>query len=163
MKIDKIGLEHLEKVEAKRYKSYLDSNGKPTIGIGHFLTKSELSSGKIWIKGDQNKQGVFIRYRNGISDSDVYTILIQDLIPVESTINMAVKVPLTQNQYNALCSFVFNIGVNAFINSTLLKKLNQKEYNEIPTQMRRWIFDDGKIIKGLVNRRESDIKLWLMQ
>lgn len=160
MQIDTAGIRYIESVEGKSNKTYKDSGGKLTIGIGHLLKKSELTSGKIWLKGDQYKPATFLKYVNGLTDAEVYRVLYQDLIPVESTINVSVKVPLNQNQYNALCSFVLNVGNDAFINSTLLKLLNEKKYQEVPTQMRRWVRDNGKIVKGLVNRREKDIQVW---
>ena len=71
-----------------------------------------------------------------------------------------VKVPLNQNQFDALVSFVFNVGNNAFRDSTLVKVLNAGHFDQVPTQLRRWIRDNGKIVKGLINRREKEIALW---
>ncbi|HAO23447.1 MAG TPA: lysozyme, partial [Desulfobacteraceae bacterium] len=52
-------------------------------------------------------------------------------------------------------------GVEAFKSSTLLKLLNQKKYQEVPNQLRRWVHSGGAEVGGLKNRREKEIKLWL--
>jgi lysozyme len=72
-----------------------------------------------------------------------------------------VRVPLTQNQYDALVSLVFNIGAGAFRGSTLLRLLNNSNYAAVPDQMRRWIHVNGKISNGLKKRREEEVKQWL--
>jgi lysozyme len=133
---------------------YRDSGGKPTIGVGHLLTKSELSSGKIYTDNET------IRYHDGISKEQAMEILDDDLEEVEHHINLLVMVPLSQNQFDALVAFVFNIGGTAFAGSTLLRRLNAGLYDEVPPQLRRWIHDDGLIVTGLINRREKEIALW---
>jgi hypothetical protein len=72
-----------------------------------------------------------------------------------------VKVPLTQNQFDALVSLVYNIGQTAFSNSTLLKKLNAKDYQGAADQFLRWNKGGGKVMKGLVRRREAERALFL--
>ena len=133
---------------------YLDSGGAPTIGIGHLLTRSERTSGKIILRGQS------LDYRNGFTEQQCWDLLDQDLDGVERTINDAVKVPLNQNQFDALVSFAFNVGDNAFRDSTLLKLLNQGQYDQVPAQLRRWVRDNGHVVQGLINRREKEIVLW---
>jgi lysozyme len=133
---------------------YLDSGGEPTIGIGHLLTHSERTSGKIVIRGR------VLRYRNGLSEQQCWDLLDQDLDGVEKTVNQAVTVALNQNQFDALVSFTFNVGDGAFCGSTLLKLLNQGQYNQVPAQLIRWTWDNGKIVQGLMNRRQKEITLW---
>jgi lysozyme len=133
---------------------YLDSGGAPTIGIGHLLTQSEKSSGKLVINGNSYV------YRNGLTEEQCWALLDQDLDGAEKCINSAVKVTLNQNQFDALVSFVFNVGESAFKDSTLLKLLNDSKYSEVPAQLRRWNKDNGHVVKGLINRREKEIVLW---
>jgi lysozyme len=134
---------------------YLDSGGAPTIGIGHLLTQSERTSGKIII-GDQ----VCI-YRDGFTEQQCWDLLDQDLDGAERAVNEAVTVPLNQNQFDALVSFTFNVGTGAFRGSTLLRLLNAGQYEEVPAQLRRWNKDNGHVVQGLVNRREKEIALWI--
>lgn len=96
---------------------YLDIAGKQAIGIGHLLTKDELSSGKIYI------QGKAIKYDDGLTEHQVLNLLDQDLKEVERTLNKFVKVTLTQHQFDALTSFVLNVGSYAFKKSILPKYL----------------------------------------
>jgi len=133
---------------------YPDSGGAPTIGIGHLLTRSERTSGKIVI-GEQA-----LDYRDGLTEQQCWDLLDQDLDVAERAVNAAVTVALNQNQFDALVSFTFNVGEGAFRGSTLLKLLNQGQYNEVPAQLRRWVRDNGQIVQGLVNRREKEIVLW---
>ena len=133
---------------------YDDAADLPTIGVGHLLTQSERDSGKITIKGQA------VDYKQGLSEQQVLDLLAQDLERFEAAVNDAVQVALNQNQFDALVSFAFNVGTQAFKSSTLLKKLNQDLYDEVPAQLRRWNKAGGKVIQGLINRREKEIGLW---
>lgn len=159
-KISEIGIDFIDDVEGRKPMEYPDVEGNPTIGIGHLLTRSELTSGKIGIGKE------IIKYRNGLTDKQMDDLLDQDLDPVEDIINNLVIVPLTQYQFDSLCSFVMNVGNGAFATSKLLRVLNVGNYAEVPVQMRRWNkirnkHGDLVVSKGLVNRRELDITLWI--
>jgi len=154
MQMSEHGLELLKQWEGFKNKLYYDSAGLPTIGVGHLLTKSELSSGKIIING------VPVKYDGGLSDQQVLDLLSQDVNPAAQVVTNKVTVGLNQNQFDALTSFTFNVGGAAFTGSTLLKLLNQGQYDEVPGQLRRWNKAGGKVVQGLINRRENEIKLW---
>ena len=155
MKVDPKFYEFLTSVEGKYKQVYLDSGGEPTIGIGHLLTLSERRSGKIVIGK------AVVEYRYGLTDEQILSLCRQDIRTVVNVVNRGVKVILTQNQFNALVSFTFNVGNEGFLNSTLLRFLNQGQYDNVPTQLRRWKYDNGKVVQGLINRREKEIRLWL--
>jgi len=133
---------------------YLDSGSAPTIGIGHLLTRSERTSGKITIGGQA------LDYRNGLTEQQCWDLLDLDLSGSEAVVNEAVKVSLNQNQFDALVSFVFNVGDGAFRGSTLLRLLNQGQLDQVPAQLQRWVRDNGQVVQGLVNRRNKEIALW---
>ena len=154
MNLSEHGLELLKEWEGFKQTVYKDSAGLPTIGTGHLLTKSELSSGKITING------VPVSYENGLTEQQVTDLLAQDVQPAAAAVNNNVKVPLDQNQFDALVSFTFNVGVGAFTGSTLLKLLNQGQYDQVPDQLLRWTRAGGQVVQGLVNRRNNEIKLW---
>jgi lysozyme len=154
MQMSPHGLDLLEQWEGFELEVYNDSAGLPTIGVGHLLTKSELSSGKIVIKG------VPVKYAGGLTNQQALDLLSQDVRPAEQTVTNGVKVSLNQNQFDTLVSFTFNVGGGAFTSSTLLKVLNQGQYAQVPDQLRRWTRAGGRVVQGLVNRRENEIKLW---
>ncbi|MFL6212708.1 MAG: lysozyme [Blastocatellia bacterium] len=154
MQMSAHGLTLLEQWEGFKLKLYKDSAGLPTIGVGHLLTKSELTSGKIIING------VPVKYADGLTEQQVTDLLAQDVKPASAAVTKNVKVPLNQNQFDALVSFSFNVGIAAFTGSTLLKVLNQKQYDDVPAQLLRWTRAGGKVVQGLVNRRNNEIKLW---
>lgn len=157
MTVSKNYYKHLEEIEGRRHKWYLDTGGVPTIGLGHAITISERRSGKIIIGSAP------IRYAGGLTDNQIDALAKQDSYIAVKAINKLVLVPLNQNQFDALVSFVFNIGTgqDGFAGSTLLKLLNAGHYDLVPAQMRRWIYDNGDVNEGLVNRREKEIALWL--
>jgi len=72
-----------------------------------------------------------------------------------------VKVPLTDNQFAALVSFIYNVGVSAFKRSTLLKKLNRGDYDSVPVELMKWTRSGDKYPKGLKNRRAAEAGLWV--
>jgi lysozyme len=154
MEISESGKRKIREWEGSRARPYRDAGGKLTIGVGHLLTKSELASGKIWI------QGQAVRYADGLSDRQILDLLGQDVAGAEQAINDGVQVELSQNQFDALVSFTFNVGSTAFKNSTLRRQLNQGDYAAVPAQLRRWVRCNGAVVQGLVNRREEEIELW---
>lgn len=154
MRVGQAGKQLFKEWEGLRTHVYLDSGGEPTIGIGHLLTRDERASGKIWINGQP------VRYANGLTEKQCWDLLEQDLDIAENAVNDRVIVPLTQNQFDALVSFAFNVGAEAFRKSTLVRALNQGQYDQVPTQLRRWVRDNGSVVPGLINRREKEVSLW---
>lgn len=160
MKISKEGFQTLIDSESSEQTVYIDQAGLPTIGVGHCLSQSELSSGKIELS-----DGSIIDIRNKrISKRNIERLLQDDLISRERVVNRLVKVPLNQGQFDALVHFVFNVGNGAFKNSTLLKKLNRGDYNAVPNEIRKWniitVAGKKQVSKGLANRREVECSLW---
>ncbi|MCF6356126.1 MAG: lysozyme [Candidatus Polarisedimenticolaceae bacterium] len=154
MQMSKNGRKLLAEWEGFETAAYKDSAGLDTIGVGHLITKTESGSGEIEINGEP------IKYADGLTEAQVYALLGQDLQRFDKAVSESVKTPLNQNQFDALVSFSFNVGVWNFKSSTLLKKLNEGDYVEVPNQLRRWNKAGGKVVQGLVNRREKEINLW---
>jgi lysozyme len=151
------GKQNLIELEGLRCNAYPDETGRVTIGVGHCLSKDEYQSGTILIGG------VSVDFRNGLTEEQVLALLDEDLVRFAAVVAECVKVPLTDSQTDALTCFSFNEGVNAFRQSTLLKKLNAGLYDAVPDELRRWNIAGGKVSKGLVNRREVEIALWSAQ
>ena len=140
--INAAGLALVKAYEGLRLESYQDSGGVWTIGYGH--TRSA-GPGDI------------------ISAQRAERLLESDLMAAEQAVERLVKVPLTDNQFSALVSFVFNLGERAFAKSTLLRKLNEGGYGLVPACLKSWIFDNGRVLPGLVKRRAAEAALWSMK
>ena len=78
----------------------------------------------------------------------------------EGYINDQVNVVLEQNQFDALVSWVYNLGPSNLSSSTMLKVLNEGKYNDVPAQIKRWIKAGGKVLEGLTRRREAEALLF---
>jgi len=148
------GIALIKKLEGCSRFVYEDQGGYPTIGIGHLLTRTENMTGKIYI----NSEPVY--YHQGLTDQQCVALLKQDLAVPVNTVNEAVILPLNQNQFDALVSFVFNIGCSNFKRSSLLRVLNSGNYEKVPEKMKLWCYVKEKVSKGLQKRREAEIMLW---
>lgn len=95
-----------------------------------------------------------------ISPAQAEAALEYDLNETAAKVDDLVKVDLNENQFGALVSFAFNVGLSAFAKSTLLKKLNKGDYAAVPAELARWTRNDGKVMQGLVNRRAAEAGLW---
>ena len=126
------GIDLVKKFEGLRLEAYQCSAGVWTIGYGTTAN---------------------IRQGMKITRTQAEEYLVRDLLAFEQSINARVKVPLTQNQFDALICFVYNVGVGAFGKSSLLKLLNAGNYEAVPSQLMRWTKAGGKELIGLVKRR----------
>lgn len=123
MKLDTKGKQHLIQEEGLRLKAYKDTVGVWTIGVGNTYYED----------GSKVKQGDVITKERAES---LLNVVVKQF---EDNINKVVTVPLNQNQFNALVSFSYNIGIGAFNKSTLLKLLNQGEYIQAAEQFMKWL------------------------
>lgn len=136
-----------KRLEACRLKSYPDpgsKDGKP-VTVGYGTTT---------IGGRPISLGLTI------TQEQAETYHAEDLAKVSAFIERTVKVPLNDNQFGALVLFVNNIGGTKFAKSTLLRKLNAGDYDAVPKELARWTKNDGKEMRGLVNRRAAEAGLW---
>lgn len=144
MRTSSAGRKEIRAREGDKLAAYLDSVGVLTIGVGHTTAAGP----------PEVKKGMTI----SAAQSD--EILTRDLADVEADINRLVTVPISQNQFDALVSLVFNIGGTAFRKSTLLRKLNAGDHRGAADQFLVW--DKGTVggkkvkIKGLTTRRQSE-------
>jgi lysozyme len=144
MQVSYNGIKALKEYEGFEPKAYKDTGGVWTIGYGTIK----------WL-GKPVEQGMVI------TEKEAELALQADLAWAQTAVNQLVRVPLTQFQYDALVSFVYNIGENAFMKSTLLRILNEKKYLEAAQQFDRWVNDNGKLIKGLIVRRSKEKLMFL--
>lgn len=80
---------------------------------------------------------------------------------LDHRISRLVKVKLTVSQRATLISFAYNLGIGALQKSALLKRLNRGEYAAVPEELRRFVYASGKVNRGLMNRRNHEVRLWL--
>lgn len=141
MIISKTGLSLITDIEQLRLTAYRDSAGVWTIGYGHTR----------WaVEGMQ------------ISAAKALEFLAQDVAEAESAVNRLVSVPLEQHQFDALVSFVFNIGVGAFKTSTIRRLINERaDPMRIAAEFLRWVYAKGKKLAGLETRRRKERLLYL--
>ncbi|MCG3463745.1 lysozyme [Xenorhabdus bovienii] len=143
MEISENGINKIKSYEGLRLHAYPDpaTGAEPwTIGYGH--TRG--------VKPEQI-----------ITEQQAETFLHEDLIPIYAEIQRVVKVPLTQGQFDALCSFIFNLGIGNFIHSTLLKKLNLADYQGAAEEFLKWDRADGRVLADLRVRRASEQKMFM--
>lgn len=147
MKANKSGIDFIKKHEALRLKAYRPlKNDEWTIGWGH----TSLAGPPKVTQGME------------ISAVEAENILRADLKKFEDQVNRLVRVPLNQSQFNALLSFQYNSGGLLYKGkpSTLLKLLNAGKYDRVPNELSKWVYDNGKVINGLVKRRAEEAALF---
>jgi lysozyme len=155
MHMSAAGRTMLKELEGVRTEPYLDVASLETTGCGHLCTEEERTFGLITIGGAD------VPYRERpLTDAEIDQLLAQDLALAEQAITDAVTVPLTQAQFDALVSWVFNCGIGAFERSTLLTCLNSGDYAGVPAQLRRWNKAGGQTVRGLTRRRARECQCW---
>lgn len=133
------GIQLIKKYEGCCLDAYLCPAKVPTIGYGH-------------------TEGVKLGMR--ITQEQADSLLTGDLVSREAAVRRLVRVPVTQGQFDALVSFVYNIGTGAFERSTLLKKLNAGDTRGASAQFAVWNKAGGKELPGLTKRRAAERALF---
>ena len=139
MQISEEGKNLIKKFEGCELEAYKCAAGVWTIGYGHIKTAVE------GMKIDQETA-------NELFD--------EEMGEYETYVNTAVTVPLSQNQFDALVSWVFNLGNGNLNASTMLKVINSGDHAGVPAQIKRWNKAGGKVLEGLIRRREAEALLY---
>ncbi|MFV4850518.1 lysozyme [Citrobacter freundii] len=126
-------------LEGREYTPYRDVVGIVTVCDGH--TGSDIVWGK--------------RY----TDKECDALTRRDIRRIAAQVDPHIKVPTTETQRAAIYSFAYNVGAAATINSTLLKKLNARDYAGACAELKRWVYAGGKKWKGLINRRDVEYQV----
>ena len=137
--VNEAALDLIKRFEGFSPKAYVCPGGRLTIGYGH--TK-DVSPG------------------DTITRTQADLLLRQDVSLAAEAVEKHVTVPLNDNQFGALVSFVFNLGAGAFKESTLLRLLNDGQYEAVPVQLNRWVYSSKQRLRGLVLRRAAEGRLW---
>ncbi len=134
------GIEFLKSYEGCVLKAYQDAVGIWTIGYGH---TSGVTSGMM------------------ITTTQAESYLKSDLLKIGNYVNNYVTTTLTQNMFDALVSFTFNVGAGALKRSTLLRKLNQGDISGAAKEFDKWVYAGKKKLPGLVKRRAAEKEMFL--
>lgn len=134
------GLELIKRFEGFSPIPYADVAGKMTVGYGHLIRHGER-----W---------------ECISEHQAEALLRRDLVMAERAVERFITCPLGDDPFAALVSFTFNMGVGALQRSTLRQKINRGEHEDVPQELRRWVWAGGKRWSGLLRRREAEIALY---
>ncbi len=135
MNISEEGINLIKKFEGCELEAYQDAVGVWTIGYGH--TKN-VQEGQV------------------IKQKEAESMLLHELLEYCDHVEKAVLVDLTQNQFDALVSWTYNLGPSNLNRSTMLKVVNANNMGEVPTQIKRWNKAGGKVLDGLVRRRKAE-------
>lgn len=133
-------IEIIKESEGLELESYYDPAGVLTIGYG------------------TTGHRVYVGMK--ITEEQALEWLMEHLMEADGYIDRYVKVPINNNQRNALISFIYNVGVGNFRESTLLRKLNMGDYEGAGNEFKRWKYGGGKVLNGLVKRREVEAELF---
>jgi len=141
---------------------YLCPAGYWTIGWGHVVRDVH---GRM-LKGRARAADARAIYPQGITYLRADALLADDIAAFNAGLTRiladdGIDLLLNDNQYCALLSFVFNVGIGAFERSTLLQRLRERQFDDVPYQLRRWTRGGGRVLIGLKRRREAEATLWL--
>lgn len=143
--ISENGYAVIREFEGFRANAYLDTGGVWTIGYGTI----------------KYPDGFRVKKGDTCTQAQAELWLKNDCKWVDACLDKYITVPVSQNQFDALASFVYNIGESAFVKSTMLKSLNAGNFLGSASQFNRWVYDNGECIQGLVNRRTKEKALFL--
>lgn len=142
MRTSQAGVDFIKGFETFQATAYKPTpNDVLTVGYGH--TGSDVKPGMT------------------VDQASAERMLRGDLIVAESAVNAAVKVPLTQAQFDALVSLAFNIGAAAFRGSTLVRKINAGDYAGAAAEFPKWNKQAGRVLNGLTRRREGERRMFM--
>lgn len=137
------GLQLIKQFEGFSSEIYICPGGYPTIGYGHLVRDDD----KLFFDG-------------GISKDKADDLLRRDIRSAERAVLRFISVRLSDGQFDALVSFTFNLGAGALQSSTLRRKINRQDHHEAPAQFKRWVWSNGRKLKGLQRRRNAEAALY---
>jgi GH24 family phage-related lysozyme (muramidase) len=130
-----------------------DGGGHCTVGYGHLVHQGQC--GLVSVNMEKEFQA-------GITEEKAASIFSKDIGEAERSVTQHVTIELTQGQFDALVSLVYNIGPTKFAKSNLLKALNEERWNDAIREWKEFRLSNGKIVNGLVNRRAEEIELFTL-
>lgn len=145
MNVNAAGLSLIMRSEGLELEAYRDAVGVWTIGYGH-TSMAGLPKVTPGMK---------------ITKEEAREILARDVEKFAVGVREIIKVPLTDNQFSAIVSFSYNVGLGALRSSSVLKAINSRNFSEVPRRLMLWVKAGGRTLPGLVTRRAAEGKLFL--
>lgn len=136
------GLRLIRRFEGFSALPYLCPAGYLTVGYGHLV---------------KNPQA----FKQPITEDEATGMLVVDIEAAAHAVLRLISVPLTDGQFDALVSFTYNLGSGALQRSTLRRKVNRQEHDEVPAEFMKWVWAGGRKLKGLISRRSAEAALYL--
>ncbi|MBF0355955.1 MAG: lysozyme [Alphaproteobacteria bacterium] len=96
-----------------------------------------------------------------VTEEEAETLLRRDVAVAERTVLRLITVPLSDGRFDALTSFAFNLGGGALQRSTLRRKVNREEHDDVPGEFLKWIWGGGRKLPGLIRRRKAEAKVYV--
>lgn len=155
MKLSEKGIDLLKWIEQLRLKPYDDQTGKPiqgwlpgaTIGYGHLIHQPD-----------------WTLYKGGIDENEADELFEEDLVPRENIVNNTIKLPMTQNEFDALVIFLYNLGTAQFKTSSAVKLINEPfaktNFSGLEAAWKAFNKSQGRLNAGLINRRAAEWKIY---
>ena len=145
MEVNKAGRDLIKRFEGCKLRAYKCPAGLWTIGYGNTFYED----------GTKVKQGDVIMQQRA---EQLFDLIVDDFA---QKVDALIKSNVSENNFSALVSFTFNVGIGNFQRSTLLRKVNANPKDAtIPAEMKKWVRANGEVLKGLVRRREAEAKLY---
>jgi lysozyme len=149
LKLSDEGLALIKHFEGFKSKLYNCPAGDCSIGYGHLVHLGPIDG-----RAEEKP------FENGISEAQGSALLLRDTGIAQDAINHFVRVELTQHQFDSLVDWTFNEGSGRLQHSTLLLRVNARQFDQVAVELRKWVIGAGKVLPGLVERRLAETKLW---
>jgi lysozyme len=146
-----LALDLIKDFEGWKPRAYNDAHIYCTIGYGHLIVQKPCA----------NSATELMQFVQPLDKGIGLKLLDKDTAIARFDVKNLVQVPLSDEQFGALASFVFNIGGANFETSTMLKYINYCEFNSVPTEFGKWIMSKGQILDGLITRRACEASLFM--
>lgn len=157
MNISQIGIDLIKQFEGVVRRPYLCPAGYWTVGVGSVLYPGQAKHKNLEVRKLWALEGVDDREW---ADDEIDELFKHDLKRFERGVSRLITQPLEQYQFDALVSFAFNLGNGALQASTLRQKVNRGDFQGASNEFKRWVRAGGKVLRGLVKRREAEANLF---
>jgi lysozyme len=156
MKISQDGVDLIKECEGVARRPYLCPANYWTVGVGSMLYPEQIA-----LRDSRQLFQLKVEDDRPWADDEIDQLFRHDLRRFERGVTRLIDYPLSQNQFDALVSFAFNLGNGSLQASTLRRKLNRGDVEGASNEFKRWVRAGGRVLRGLVRRRQMEADLFL--